>query len=227
MKILVIDDQILFREGLTGMLAAQPDFEVVGEAGTVKDALIRARETRPDVILMDYSLPDGEGPQATQAILAELPLTKVVFLTVHDADDRLMAAISSGAKGYLLKDLPFSKLAASIRDIDRDESVISSKMAFRILNEFSRIKPKMEPVVSELADFSVREVQILRELALDASNREIARHLSLSIPTVKNHIHKIISKLNVKNRQEVARFSRRQGLGEDYTSRTAKKISPS
>src|SRR5512146_596704 len=114
MKVLVVDDSVLFREGLVNMFLSYPEFSIVGEAGSVQEAVIKARETRPDVILMDFGLPDGNGTEATRIILSELPHTRIVILTIHDADERVLAAIQSGAKGYLLKEMPFSKLMASI-----------------------------------------------------------------------------------------------------------------
>lgn len=213
MKILVVDDSILFREGLVNMFSSQPDFNVVGEAGTVSEAISKARETQPDIVLMDFSLPDGNGTEATQIIMTELPETRVIILTIHDADERILAAIRSGAKGYLLKDLPFSKLVASVRGLMKNEAAISRKLTFRLMGEFANMRGRDEQATTELEDFSMREIEILRELANDASNQEIAERLSLSIPTVKHYIHTTLKKLNMKNRKEAARFARHQGLG--------------
>jgi two-component system nitrate/nitrite response regulator NarL len=213
MRILVVDDSILFREGLVNMFGTQPDFEVVGEVGTMHEAVTKARETRPDIILMDFSLPDGNGIDATQIIMSELPETKIVMLTIHEADERILAAIRSGAKGYLLKDLPFAKLVASVRGLMKNEAALSRQLTFRLLNEFANMRVRNDPATTELEDFSMREIEILRELAGDASNQEIAERLSLSIPTVKHYIHTTLKKLNMKNRKEAARFARHQGLG--------------
>jgi two-component system nitrate/nitrite response regulator NarL len=213
MKILLVDDSILFREGLVNMFSSQPDFTVVGEAGSVHEAVVKARETHPDIVLMDFGLPDGSGTDATQIIMTELPETRVVMLTINDADERLLAAIRSGAKGYLLKDLPFSKLVASVRGLMRDEAALSRKLTLRLMNEFSNLRVREESNAIELEDFSMREIEILRELAGDSSNQEIAEHLSLSIPTVKHYIHTTLKKLNMRNRKEAARFARHQGLG--------------
>ena len=220
MKVLVVDDSILFREGLVNMFLSYPEFSIVGEAGSVQEAVIKARETRPDVILMDFGLPDGTGTEATRVILSELPQTRIVILTIHDADERVLAAIQSGAKGYLLKEMPFSKLMASLRGLMRDEAAISRKMTMRLMNEFSQMRPSHHPDDFQLADFSMREIEILRELASDASNQEIAARLSLSIPTVKHYIHQILAKLDMKSRKEAARFARRQGLGSVMIEQT-------
>ena len=213
MNVLIVDDSILFREGLVNMFTAYPEFTIVGEAGSVREAVIKARETRPDVILMDFGLPDGSGAEATRIILSELPQTRIVILTIHDADERVLAAIHSGAKGYLLKEMSFSKLMASLRGLMKDEAAISRKLTMRLMNELSEIRPRYEPGAIHLADFSMREIEILRELASDASNQEIAARLSLSIPTVKHYVHQILAKLSIKSRKEAARFARRQGLG--------------
>ena len=212
MKILVVDDSILFREGLVNLFGSKPDFNVVGEVGTVHEAVIKARETRPDVVLMDFILPDGDGVEATKIITAELPETKVVMLTVSDADERILAAVRSGAKGYLLKDLPFSKLVASVRGLMNDEAALSRKLTYRLLTEFAKMRSH-DDSAAKLEDLSMREIEILRELASEASNQEIAERLSLSIPTIKHYIHTTLKKLKMKNRKEAARFARHQGLG--------------
>ena len=224
MKVLVVDDSILFREGLVNMFLSYPEFTIVGEAGSVKEAVVKARETRPDVILMDFGLPDGSGAEATRVILSELPQTRIVILTIHDADQRVLEAIHSGAKGYLLKEMPFSKLLASLRGLMRDEAAISRKLTMRLMNEFSQMRPRFDTGDIQLADFSMREIEILRELASDASNQEIAARLSLSIPTVKHYVHQILAKLDIKSRKEAARFARRQGLGGVLIEQTNLKI---
>jgi two-component system response regulator NreC len=212
MRIMVVDDHVLFREGLVNMLKSQPDLVIVGEAGSVSEAIARARELKPDLILMDFGLPDGTGPEATRAILAELPHTNIVFLTVHDTDNYFLSGVRSGAKGYLLKDMPFTKLIASIRALEHNEAAISRKMTLRLMDEFAHPRLQEDEGASGLADLSSRERDILRELATGATNQEIAVHFSLSVATVKNHIHRILYKLNLKNRQEAARFARLQSL---------------
>ncbi|MBE0698065.1 MAG: response regulator transcription factor, partial [Anaerolineaceae bacterium] len=115
MRIMIVDDHILFREGLAGLLRSQADMDVIGECGTVQEAIRAAHTLQPQVILMDFSLPDGTGLDATRAILAEQPQIQIIFLTVHDNDERLIAAMRAGAKGYLLKNLSVTKLLASLR----------------------------------------------------------------------------------------------------------------
>ena len=135
MRLLLVDDHALFREGLVSLLDDQPDIDVVGQAGSVQEAVELARELQPDLILMDFTLPDGSGLEATQAILAERPETNIVFLTVHDRDEYLFHAIRSGAKGYLLKNVPVTNLLAYLRGIGQGEAAISLTMVSHILDE--------------------------------------------------------------------------------------------
>ena len=137
-KLLIVDDHILLREGLVSLFTTQPGFEVIGEAGTVAEAISLSRELKPNLILMDYGLPDGTGLEATQAILAEHPDTNIIFLTVHEAEDDLFAAIRSGAKGYLLKNIPVAKMIDAIKGMMRGEAPISREMTSQILAEFAR-----------------------------------------------------------------------------------------
>jgi DNA-binding NarL/FixJ family response regulator len=213
MNILVVDDHVLVREALVGMLKSQPDFNVVGEAGTVKDAILMAREHRPDVILMDFILTDGDGPEATQTIVSEFPDMKVVFLTAHDDDEYLMAAVRSGALGYLLKDWPLSKLVTSLRDlVQNDEAAFSGKMTARILRNITRLGQTRDPFQPKEKTLSLREIDILYELGIGATNNQIAEHLHLSQSSIKNYIHRILKKLDLKNRQEAGLYARNLGL---------------
>ncbi len=212
MRILIVDDHILFREGLTGLLRSQPDMEVIGECGTLNDAILQALQLKPDVVLMDFSLPDGTGLEATRAILTELPQTQIIFLTVHDNDDRLIAAIRAGAKGYLLKNLSVNKLLASLRALERGEAAISRIMMARILKEFAQSHLPSNGTPSPLVGLTSREIEVLQELADGITNQEIATRLFISENTVKNHIHNILEKLNLHNRREAIEFARKNGL---------------
>jgi DNA-binding NarL/FixJ family response regulator len=215
MKILIVDDHILFREGLVSLLKKQPDFQVIGEAGTVDEAVQLAIARSPDVILMDFSLPDGTGLDATQAILSHLPKTKIVFLTVHETDDRLFSAVRSGAKGYLLKNIPVTTLLASLRALDAGEMAISPSMSTRIIEEYAQNPPYTShnnPSVN--SSLTAREVEILSLISKGSTNREIAQKLVISENTVKNHIHNILEKLGLKNRREALQYARRFRLVE-------------
>jgi two-component system NarL family response regulator len=212
MRILIVDDHILFREGLTGLLRSQPDMDVVGECGTVHEAIEQARQIKPAVVLMDFSLPDGTGLEATRAILADHPETSIIFLTVHDNDERLIAAMRAGAKGYLLKNLSVSKLLASLRALERGEAAISRIMMARILEEFAAPVQPAVPQPSPLVGLTSREIEVLQELADGITNQEIATRLYISENTVKNHIHNILEKLSLHNRREAIDFARKNGL---------------
>ena len=212
MRILVVDDHVLFRDGLTGLLKAQPDFNVVGEAGTIREAVEKTRELQPDVVLMDFGLPDGTGLEATQAILEENPDCKIVFLTVYEDDDTLFAAIRSGAVGYLLKNVPINGLLASLRSLKSGQAAITREMTTRLVREFSRTS--VPPVGGDdlLAPLTRREVEIMQELATGASNRGIGQRLFIAENTVKHHVHNILSKLGLKNRQAAIHFAREYNL---------------
>jgi DNA-binding NarL/FixJ family response regulator len=212
LRALLVDDHALFREGLVSLLAGQPDFTVIGEAGSVQEAILMARDLRPDLVLMDFTLPDGTGLDATRAILTERPGTLIVFLTVHEEDDRLFAAIRSGAKGYLLKNVPVTRLLSFLRGLEQGEAAITPKMTTRILDEFSRMEPTRGPVSDDLSALTERELDVLREISTGASNREIAQRLCISENTVKNHVSNILAKLNLQNRREAARFAQQRGL---------------
>lgn len=211
MRILLVDDHVLFRQGLVTLLEAQPDFTVVGQVGSVAKAVAKADEVESDLILMDFSLPDGTGLDATQKILARQPQAKIVFLTVHEEDDRLFAALRCGAKGYLLKNVPISRLLTFLRGVEYGEAAISRKMATRILDEFARMDSPVQryaPPKSSGNDLTTRELEVLEELTTGASNREIADRLIIAENTVKNHMRNILNKLNLKNRREAAQFAR-------------------
>jgi DNA-binding NarL/FixJ family response regulator len=217
-KVLLIDDQILFREGLESLFRSTPDFEMIGCAGTVFEGIDQATLFKPDIVLMDFSLPDGNGLDATRAILAQLPTCKIVFLTVYEEDDALLAALRLGAKGYLLKNVNSADLLASLRALDRGEKAVSRKMMSNALDSFSRI-PTVEDVKDKLiTKLSPREIDVLRELEGGATNLEIAQRLFLSENTVKHHIRNILDKLGVDNRREAAIIARQNSLSSKFPS---------
>lgn len=209
-KILVIDDHILFREGLMSLFRFADDFEVVGGAGGVFEGIEQARVHKPDIILMDFSLPDGTGLEATRAILAQLPNCKIVFLTVYETDEKLFAALRTGAKGYMMKSVGSSELLASLRAVVRGERAVSRKMMSSILDEFTNnSQPNNSEDEKLLARLSPREVDILCELESGDTNLEIAQRLFLSENTVKHHIRSVLDKLELENRREAAQFARK------------------
>jgi len=213
MRILLVDDHVLFREGLVSILKNQPDFDIVGEAGLVSEAISQARETKPDVILMDFSLPDGTGADATQAILVENPDIKIVFLTIHENDDCLLAAIRRGAKGYLLKNLSVNNLLSSLRALGQGEPAISGKMVSKLFESLSKEQSSPKTILpGPKVNLTCREVDVLREMDQNSSNSEIASKLFIAENTVKNHVHNILSKLKVSSRRQAVDYAHRIGL---------------
>ena len=209
MKVVIVDDHVLFREGLAAIIRSESDIEILGQAGSVQEAVATVRALKPDMVLMDFGLPDGTGAEATRAILQEHPGCKVIFLTMSEQEEDLFAAIRSGAKGYLLKNMRPSKLISSLRSVQQGESAISRSMTLRLMEELARTKeaPRAgDPTLTR------RELEVLRELAAGFSNQEIAGHLFISENTVKYHVHSILEKLNLSDRRDVANYVREHGL---------------
>jgi DNA-binding NarL/FixJ family response regulator len=211
-NILIVDDHVLFREGLSSLFRSQSDFNVMGEAGSVREAITLALHLRPDVILMDFSMPDGTGLDATREILVEHPKAKIVFLTMHEDDERLFAAIRAGAKGFLVKNIPVTQLLEMLRGLQAGEAPISRSMTTRILEAFSHTDSQKVDEGSALEQLTDREKEVLIEMGRGGTNREIANRLFISDNTVKNHIHNILEKLGLSNRREVIRYAQQRGL---------------
>ena len=208
-RIVVVDDHILFREGLVSIIRSEPEIEVVGQAGTVRDAVELVGSIKPDIVLMDFGLPDGTGVDATRKIMQECPDSKIVFLTMSEEDENLFAAIRSGAKGYLLKNMHPTKLLATIKSVYQGESALSRSMTTRVMEELARTKEtvhKGDPTLTH------RELEVLREIAAGFSNSEIANHLVVAENTVKYHVHSILGKLGFSDRREAAEYARKHGL---------------
>jgi DNA-binding NarL/FixJ family response regulator len=209
--IMVVDDHIIFREGLSGLFRSTPDFRVVGEAGTVKESIEKALELKPDIILMDFSLPDGTGLEATRAILDELPDCSIIFLTIYETDENLLAAVRLGAKGFMLKNISSTSLLASLRGLECGELAMSRQMLSRIV-ETTRTSVDLSHKTDLIDGLSAREVEILCELQNDATNKAIAQRFSISENTVKHHIHSILEKLRVENRRQAGVIAKQMGL---------------
>jgi DNA-binding NarL/FixJ family response regulator len=209
MKIVIVDDHVLFREGLAAIIRSESDIEILGQAGSVQEAVATVKALKPDMVLMDFGLPDGTGAEATRAILQEHPGCKVIFLTMSEQEEDLFAAIRSGAKGYLLKNMRPSKLISSLRSVQQGESAISRSMTLRLMEELARTKEAPRAGDHTLTR---RELEVLRELAAGFSNQEIAGHLFISENTVKYHVHSILEKLNLSDRRDVANYVREHGL---------------
>jgi len=210
-SLLLVDDHALFREGLASLLSYQPDFTVVGEAASGEEAVERARELVPDVVLMDIDLPGIDGIEATRRIKRQLPEVRVVMLTVYDDHERLFQSIKAGAQGYLIKNIRSAELLDQLRGLARGEAAISRRMAARILEEFARLERQAE-ILEPDGGLSPREVQVLELVALRLSNKEIAARLSISEHTVKNHLKNILGKLQLSSRRQAAAYAVAHGL---------------
>jgi DNA-binding NarL/FixJ family response regulator len=211
LRVLLVDDHALFREGLAGIIAHQPDMKIVGEAGDGLEAIVKARELVPDLVLMDIAMPGCDGIEATRQIKEELPGVTVVMLTVRDEEEKLFQAIRSGAQGYLLKDIHSREMLNLLRGAVRGEAAITPLLAGRMLEEFRRLAhtaPQTSGVDSENTALTRREQEVLGRVAQRATDREIAEALNLSLSTVKSHMRNILSKLHVSSRREAARYAR-------------------
>jgi two-component system NarL family response regulator len=218
-RILLADDHELFREGLAGLINAQSDLEVVGEAGDGLEALTLARDLHPDLIVMDISMPICDGLEATRLIRAahDVPKMGIVILTVHDEDEQLFEAIKAGANGYILKSTNSADFLRGVRGALAGEATLPPKLATRLVAEFARLANRPAPTssVEEEAHLTPRETKILDLIATGATDKEIAAHLSLSIHTVKSHVRSILSKLHAVNRQQAAKLALQQRLVKD------------
>jgi len=211
-RLVIVDDHALFREGLASIIRLEPDIEVSGLAGSVREAVDVVRTLKPDVVLMDFTLPDGTGADATRMVLKEDPDCKIIFLTMSEEDENLFAAIRSGAKGYLLKNMSPSKLVATIRSVQQGESALSRTMTLRLMEELSRTKEPEHLEDATLAKLTRREIDVLREIVKGSTNQEIAKQLYLSENTVKYHVHSILQKLGLPSRRAAAIFAKEHGI---------------
>ncbi|MBU0493272.1 MAG: response regulator transcription factor [Chloroflexi bacterium] len=209
-RILLVDDQALFREGLRLLLATQPDLEVVGEAGDGEAALREAARLRPNVVLMDLRMPVLDGVAATRCLLAAQPKCRVIALTTFDDDEYVFAGLRAGALGYLLKDVASSRLFETIRAAARGESFLQPSVAAKVVAEFARLSDSVpSPLIEPLSE---RERQVLRLVAAGATNKDIAARLCITPGTVKNHVTSVLGKLGVRDRTQAALKARDLGL---------------
>ena len=212
-RVLLVDDQALFREGLRALLSLQPDIEVVGEAANGLEALSRVASVRPHVVLMDLRMPVLGGVEATRRIKVSDPRCWVIVLTTFDDDDEVFEALRAGAAGYLLKDAPAENLAEAIRATARGESFLQPSIAAKVVAEFNRLSDHRMTARKDLADpLSNREQEVLRQLAGGKSNKEIAQALDLAEGTVKNHMTHILIKLGALDRTQAALKAREMGI---------------
>jgi DNA-binding NarL/FixJ family response regulator len=207
-RVLIADDHALFRDGIASLLRAR-GYEVIGEAADGLEAVEKARQLAPDLILMDIRMPKCGGLEATRLVKAELPDIKVVILTVSDSEEDLFEAIKSGAQGYLLKNLKSEVFFDFIASVAEGDSPVSPKMATKMLAEFSRLT---EGKRGEKDSLTTREGDVLRLVASGKTNKEIAADLFVSESTVKYHLRNILDRLHLENRAQVIAYAARKGL---------------
>ena len=213
-RVLLVDDQALFREGLDTLLSVHKDIQVIGQASNGQAAVDLALKLRPDVILMDMQMPILNGVGATRRLKGSLPDCRIIVLTTFDDKETIFDALRAGAVGYLLKDVGSAQLAESIRRTARGESILDPSVAAKVVAEFSRVSSLVTATNSEVLPdpLSEREIEVLRLVTVGMSNREIAEKLIISAGTAKTHIHNLCGKLGAHNRTEAAMRARELGL---------------
>jgi len=208
-RILVADDHPVVRDGLVAILGTQPDFEIVGEAGTGAEAVERARELRPDVMLLDLEMPELDGVEVLRRLSQSNPEIRVIVFTAFDTDERILGAVQAGAQGYLLKGAPRKELFDAVRVVHAGGSLLQPVVASKLLRQVSH-----PAQVNEVEALTLRELEVLRLVAQGLQNKEIAAALVISERTVKFHVSSIMGKLGAGNRTEAVRLAAQQGLIE-------------
>jgi DNA-binding NarL/FixJ family response regulator len=204
-KVLLVDDQSLIRQGLRALLELELDLEIVGEAENGEQAINLVAQLQPDVVLLDIRMPIMDGVAATREIQKRFPQTKILVLTTFDDDEYVSAALQNGAMGYLLKDTPSEELAVAIRAIDKGYTQLGPGIVKKLMTQFSHPTPTQSPPLpSSLMELTPREKEVLRLIATGANNREIAQELYISEGTVKNHVTNILNRLNLRDRTQAA-----------------------
>lgn len=212
LRILMADDQRLFRKGVVQLLALHPGFEVVAEAGNGLEAIQLARETMPDVILMDIEMPQCNGLEATTQIKRELPHAHIIMLTVSDDAHDMFAAVKNGADGYLLKDMDPEQLYEMLEGIERGEPPFARGVAAKILDQVRAFNRGDSTTLNLPGELSPREIEVLELVVEGRTNKEIASRLGIAEDTVRNHLRNVLRKLQVQNRIQAAVYAVRQGL---------------
>jgi two-component system response regulator DevR len=204
LRLLVVDDHEVVRQGLVALLDRRDGFQVVAEAGTVAEAIDAARRFQPDIVIMDVRLPDGSGVEACREIRAEMPATRVVMLTSYPDEEAVLSAIVAGAAGYLLKHIRARDLVAALETVGRGGSLLDPAVTEKVLERVRRIASGGQ--TDELAALTAQEQRILMLVAEGKTNKEIAAEIFLSDKTVKNYVSSILSKLNLERRAQAAAF---------------------
>jgi len=211
-KVLLVDDHALFRKGMASLLSELTELEIIGEASNGKEGVLKAKEIKPDIIIMDVEMPEMTGVEAVRHIKEALPECKVVMLTISDDDDNLFKSIKNGAQGYLLKSMDPDDLIKEIKGLLKGEAALSKTIASKILREFNNISKKQKEVDHQKFNLTEREAEVLRQVAQGITNKEIAAKLAITENTVKNHLCNIMEKLHLENRVQLATFAWRKGL---------------
>ena len=212
LRLLVVDDHEVVRQGLVALLDRRAEFEVVAQAGTVAEAMAEAARFEPDVVIMDVRLPDGSGIEACREIRAARPDTRVVMLTSYPDEEAVLSAIIAGASGYLLKQVRGRDLVSAIESVGRGDSLLDPAVTERVLQ---RVRAAVSGVANDdMADLTVQERRILMLVAEGKTNKEIAGEVFLSDKTVKNYVSSILSKLNLQRRTQAAAFVAKRHIGE-------------
>ena len=213
-RVLLADDQALFREGLETLLSVHKDIEIVGQASNGQEAVDLALKIRPDMILMDMQMPILNGVGATRRLKKSLPECRVIMLTTFNDNETIFEALRAGAVGYLLKDVGSAQLADSIRATSRGESILDPSVAAKVVQEFSRVSSMVGGTSSDVLPepLSEREIELLGLIGSGMSNKEIAETLFITEGTVKNHITHILGKLNVRDRTQAVLKAKELGL---------------
>lgn len=212
LRILLVDDHLLFRKGLAQLLDSQADFQVVGEAINGLEAVAQTRSLQPDLVLMDINMPNSDGFEATRQIKAKMPDVRIVMLTVSEDADDLKAAVQCGADGYLLKNLSPETLFQQLRGLASGEAPISRAMTGKLFDQLAQKSQPVAQPTTTTGKLSKRESQVLALVASGYSNQEIANELNIAHNTVKNHLRSILSKLEVKNRAQAAAYAVSHGM---------------
>lgn len=214
LRVLLVDDQPLFRKALAGLINAQLDMTVVGEADNGLDAVERVRSTSPDIVVMDVNMPVAGGVEGVRAIRSAGYATKIVMLTISEDDDDLFDAIRAGANGYLLKNIRPEVLFDDLRGVVRGEAPIAPAIAHKLLDALRDAPARPAPAVPREGEAALtrRETEILQLVAAGLSNKEIAAQLVITEGTVKNHVHNALEKLHLSNRTQAAAYTVAQGL---------------
>ena len=210
-RILIADDHALVRSGFAMILRAEPDLELVGEAGDGEEAVSTAADAAPDVVLMDVRMPRLDGIEATRRILAASPDVRVLVLTTFDQDDYVFEALAAGASGFLLKDIEPEELVRAVRVIARGDALLAPSVTRRLVGDLVRGRPRRE-AARRVADLTERETDVLREMARGLSNREIAGRFGVSETTVKTHVAHVLDKLQVRDRVQAVIYAYEVGL---------------